>query len=121
MNHGHLTGAADDESAASARRRVEGVWRIESTRIVAAMMPDEPDAHALLALLELQASRFAARIDAAGKPVLLANQDRSRWDHLQIRRGRAALARADAICRGRGAYALQARIAACHAIRVLDR
>ncbi|AWB94077.1 RNA polymerase subunit sigma-24 [Aeromicrobium chenweiae] len=85
-------------------------------RTVSALVPDEPDAHALLALLELQASRFAARIDADGEPILLADQDRSRWDHGQIQRGRAALARADAIGRGRGAYALQAAIAECHAV-----
>ncbi|MRK02278.1 sigma-70 family RNA polymerase sigma factor [Aeromicrobium sp. S22] len=85
-------------------------------RIVSSLVPDEPDAHALRALLELQASRFAARVDADGEPVLLADQDRSRWDHDQIRRGRAALAKADAIGRGRGAYALQAAIAECHAV-----
>lgn len=89
---------------------------IRLARIIASLVPDEPDAHGLLALLELQRSRFAARVDADGEPILLADQDRSRWDHQQIRRGRAALARADAIGRGRGAYALQAGIAECHAI-----
>jgi RNA polymerase sigma factor (sigma-70 family) len=88
---------------------------IRLARVVAALVPDEPDAHALLALLELQASRFAARVDDTGAPVTLADQDRSRWDRAQIERGRAALARADAIGRGRGAYALQAAVAECHA------
>jgi RNA polymerase sigma factor (sigma-70 family) len=89
---------------------------IRLARVVSALVPDEPDSHALLALLELQASRFAARADADGEPILLADQDRSRWDHSQIQRGRAALARADALGRGRGAYALQAGIAECHAV-----
>ena len=89
---------------------------IRLSRIVSALVPGEPDAHALLALLELQASRFAARVDAAGEPIMLADQDRSRWDRGQIHRGRAALARADAVGRGRGAYALQAGIAECHAV-----
>jgi len=89
---------------------------IRLARVVGALVPDEPDAHALLALLELQASRFAARTDADGHPIMLADQDRSRWDHAQVRRGRAALARADALGRGRGAYALQAAIAECHAV-----
>lgn len=85
-------------------------------RILVGLAPREPEAHALVALMELQASRFAARTDAAGRPVLLADQDRRRWDHTQIQRGRDALRRADALGRGRGAYALQAAIAECHAI-----
>jgi len=89
---------------------------IRLARVVSALVPDEPDVHALLALLELQASRFAARVDADGEPILLADQDRSRWDRSQIQRGRAALARSDALGRGRGAYALQAGIAECHAV-----
>jgi RNA polymerase sigma factor (sigma-70 family) len=89
---------------------------IRLARIVSTLVPAEPDPHGLLALLELQASRFAARVDAHGEPILLADQDRSRWDHSQIQRGRAALARADAAGRGRGAYALQAGIAECHAV-----
>lgn len=88
-------------------------------RIVAGLLPREPDPHALVALMELQRSRFAAR-DAGGEPVLLADQDRRRWDHSQIARGREALRRADAAAatRGqrRGAYALQAAIAECHCI-----
>ncbi|MEV7396012.1 RNA polymerase sigma factor [Aeromicrobium sp. NPDC092404] len=89
---------------------------IRLTRILSALVPDEPEVHGLLALLELQASRFAARVDGNGDPVLLADQDRTRWDHGQIQRGRAALARADAAGRGRGAYALQAAIAECHSV-----
>lgn len=89
---------------------------IRLTRVLAALVPDEHEVHGLVALLELQASRFAARVDAKGEPIMLADQDRSRWDHGQIRRGRAALARADAAGRGRGTYGLQAGIAECHAI-----
>ncbi|GAA3536164.1 RNA polymerase sigma factor [Aeromicrobium panaciterrae] len=89
---------------------------IRLTRILSALVPDEPEVHGLLALMELQASRFAARVDADGEPILLADQDRSRWDQGAIRRGRTALARADESDRGRGAYALQAGIAECHSI-----
>jgi predicted RNA polymerase sigma factor len=85
-------------------------------RTVAALLPREPEAHGLVALMELQASRFAARTRPDGTPILLADQDRTRWDRAQIGRGRAALARADALGRGRGPYALQAAIAECHAI-----
>lgn len=85
-------------------------------RILAALLPREPEAHGLVALMELQASRFRARHDASGTPVLLEHQDRARWDRAQIARGRAELRRADAVGRGRGAYALQAAIAECHAV-----
>jgi RNA polymerase sigma factor (sigma-70 family) len=85
-------------------------------RVVAALMPREPEAHALVALMEFQASRFAARVAPDGSPILLAHQDRVRWDRAQIRRGVEALARADAAGKGRGPYALQAAIAQCHAI-----
>lgn len=84
-------------------------------RVLAGLLPREPEVHALVALMELQASRFGARLDRDGAPVLLADQDRSRWDRAQIARGSAALARADAFGRGRSAYALQAAIAECHA------
>jgi len=84
-------------------------------RVLAGLTPREPEAHALVALMELQASRFGARLRADGTPILLADQDRGRWDHAQIGRGQAALARADALGRGRGNYALQAAIAQCHA------
>ena len=79
-------------------------------------MPDEPEAHGLLALLELTAARFPARTAPDGEPVLLEQQDRHRWDQAAIRRGRAALARAGAAGRGLGAYGLQAAIAECHAV-----
>ncbi|WP_291048161.1 RNA polymerase sigma factor [Herbiconiux sp.] len=88
-------------------------------RVLAGLLPREPEVHALLALMEFQASRFAARTAPDGRPILLADQDRSRWDHAQIRRGEAALERADALATarktGRGPYALQAAIARCHA------
>ncbi|MGV3573046.1 MAG: RNA polymerase sigma factor [Ramlibacter sp.] len=83
-------------------------------RMLAELAPGEPEAHGLAALLQLQASRMAARTDREGRPVLLADQDRSRWDHLLVRRGLAALERARAL-EGRGVYVLQAEIAACHA------
>lgn len=84
-------------------------------RMVAALVPREPEAHGLVALMEVQASRFAARVGPDGEPVLLADQDRRRWDRGQIARGLAALERADDLRRGRGPYALQAAIAVCHA------
>ena len=84
-------------------------------RVLAGLVPREAEAHALLALLEFQGSRLAARVSPTGEPVLLDDQDRARWDHLQIRRGIAALARADALAVPRGVYALQAAIAQCHA------
>lgn len=89
---------------------------IRLTRVVSALVPEEPEVHGLLALMELQASRFAARVDSCGDPILLADQDRSRWDQGQIQRGRASLARSDEVGRGRGAYALQAGIAECHSV-----
>ncbi|MFE1663283.1 RNA polymerase sigma factor [Microbacterium sp. P02] len=85
-------------------------------RVLSGLMPREPEVHALVALMELQASRFPARVGPDGRPILLAEQNRGRWDHAQIRRGRASLERADALGRGRGPYALQAAIAECHAI-----
>ena len=85
-------------------------------RVLARLLPREPEVHGLVALMELQASRFAARVDPDGTPVLLADQDRGRWDRAQIRRGRAALARVDELGRGRGSFALQASIAECHAV-----
>ena len=84
-------------------------------RMLAQLAPNEPEAHGLTALMELQASRAAARVDAAGRPVLLLEQDRRRWDPLLIRRGLAALGRAEALGGSLGRYALQAAIAACHA------
>ena len=85
-------------------------------RVLARLMPGEPEVHGLLALLELTAARFHARVGPDGEPLLLEQQDRARWDHAAIRRGRAALARAEQAGRGLGAYGLQAAIAECHAI-----
>ncbi|GAB3774166.1 RNA polymerase sigma factor [Ramlibacter monticola] len=84
-------------------------------RMLAGIAPREAEVHGLLALMELQASRMAARTDAQGRPILLADQDRRRWDPLLIHRGLAALERAGALGGARGPYALQAAIAACHA------
>jgi RNA polymerase sigma factor (sigma-70 family) len=83
-------------------------------RVLTRVAPQEAEAHGLLALMELNASRTAARTDAAGDPVLLMDQNRARWDHHQIRRGMLALARAHELG-GRGFYALQAAIVSCHA------
>jgi RNA polymerase sigma factor (sigma-70 family) len=85
-------------------------------RVLARLMSDEPEVHGLLALLELTAARFPARTGPDGESVLLEQQDRARWDHAAIRRGRASLARAEQAGRGLGAYALQAAIAECHAV-----
>jgi RNA polymerase sigma factor (sigma-70 family) len=83
-------------------------------RILAGLLPEEPEVHGLAALMELQASRIRARTDAEGAPVLLTDQDRRLWDRLLIRRGLEALARADALGGALGPYTLQAEIAACH-------
>jgi RNA polymerase sigma factor (sigma-70 family) len=84
-------------------------------RILAERMPRESEVHGLVALMEIQASRLHARVDAKGNPILLLEQDRSRWDHLLIRRGLAALERAENQDASLGPYGLQAAIAACHA------
>jgi RNA polymerase sigma-70 factor, ECF subfamily len=84
-------------------------------RILAGLVPAEPEVHGLVALMEIQASRLRARVGPRGEPVLLLDQDRGRWDRLLIRRGLAALERAAASGTGLGPYALQAAIAACHA------
>ncbi|MBQ5964197.1 RNA polymerase sigma factor [Massilia sp. ZL223] len=84
-------------------------------RILAELAPGEPEVHGLVALMELQASRMHARLDGAGKPVLLLEQDRARWDGVLIRRGLAALERAAKLDLPRGPYVLQAELAACHA------
>ncbi|RPI57286.1 MAG: RNA polymerase sigma factor [Acidobacteria bacterium] len=84
-------------------------------RVLAGLAPQEPEVHGLVALMEIQASRAAARVDARGAPVLLLDQDRARWDQLLIRRGLAALERAETLGSTRGPYTLQAAIAACHA------
>lgn len=84
-------------------------------RILAGLVPNEPEVCALVALLEIQASRLRARTGPAGEPILLLDQDRARWDQLLIHRGLDALARAEALGGALGPYALQAAIAACHA------
>ena len=84
-------------------------------RILAGLVPNEPEVHGLVALMEIQASRFPARVGPSGEPVLLLDQNRARWDRLLIGRGLAALARAEALADIPGSYALQAAIAACHA------
>ncbi|CAD6519099.1 RNA polymerase sigma factor [Paraburkholderia sabiae] len=84
-------------------------------RVLAGLMPDESEVHGLVALMEIQASRTHARVDAQGRPVLLLEQDRSRWDPLLIRRGLTALERSEALGGMSGPYTLQAALAACHA------
>jgi RNA polymerase sigma factor (sigma-70 family) len=84
-------------------------------RILAELVPEEPEVHGLVALMEIQASRARARVGPSGEPVLLLDQDRARWDQLLIGRGLAALERAEKLGGALGPYALQAAIAACHA------
>jgi predicted RNA polymerase sigma factor len=84
-------------------------------RILARLVPDEPEVHGLVALMEIQASRSAARVAPDGSPILLLDQDRSRWNRILIQRGLAALARAEELGGSKGPYALQAALAACHA------
>ncbi|HEX5858485.1 MAG TPA: sigma-70 family RNA polymerase sigma factor [Microbacterium sp.] len=85
-------------------------------RVLAALMPSEPEIHSLIALMEFQSSRFATRVGVDGLPVPLAEQPRSSWDRSAIRRGREALARAEGFERGLGYYGLQAAVAECHAV-----
>jgi RNA polymerase sigma factor (sigma-70 family) len=84
-------------------------------RIVAELVPSEAEVHGLVALMEIQASRLRARVGSSGEPILLLEQDRGRWDQLLIRRGLAALTRAERSSSSHGTYTLQAAIAACHA------
>jgi predicted RNA polymerase sigma factor len=84
-------------------------------RILAELVPNEPEVHGLVALMEIQASRSRARIGPAGQPILLLDQNRARWDHVLIHRGLTALEHAEKLGGARGPYALQAAIAACHA------
>jgi len=111
FNEGHAASSGPDWM-----RPELSLEAIRLARVLAALMPRERDVHALLALMELTAARFPARIDAHGDPVLLADQDRRRWDRGRVARGRAALAAADALGSGRGSYGLQAAIAECHAL-----
>jgi RNA polymerase sigma factor (sigma-70 family) len=110
FNEGYTATAGDDWMRPAL---VQEALRL--ARMLAGLAPREPEAHGLAALLELQASRMHARTDAQGRPVLLADQDRARWDHLLVRRGLAALARGEALAQAPGPYLLQAQIAACHA------
>ena len=89
---------------------------VRLARVLARLVPDEPEVHGLVALLELTAARFPARTGPDGEAVLLDDQDRGRWDQAAIRRGRAALVQAGRVGRGLGAYGLQAAIAECHAV-----
>jgi predicted RNA polymerase sigma factor len=84
-------------------------------RILAELVPTEPEVHGLVALMEIQASRSKARVDVSGEPILLLDQDRGQWDQLLIRRGLAALDRVEKLRGTRGSYAIQAAIAGCHA------
>ena len=84
-------------------------------RILAGLVPTEPEVHGLVALMEIQASRLRARVNSSGDPILLLDQDRARWDQLLIHRGLAALNRVQELGGTQGAYAIQAAIAACHA------
>lgn len=111
FNEGHAASSGGDWM-----RPELSMEAIRLARVLAALVPRERDVHSLLALMELTAARFPARVDANGDPILLADQDRSRWDRGRISRGRAALERADAVGTGRGAYGLQAAIAECHAV-----
>ncbi len=88
---------------------------LRMARVLTSIAPREPEAHGMLALMELNASRMAARTDAAGEPILLLEQNRALWDQLQIRRGLQALSRARELGGAGGFYALQAAIIACHA------
>ncbi|AOJ06288.1 RNA polymerase sigma factor [Burkholderia mayonis] len=110
FNEGYSATAGDDWM-----RPVLADEALRLGRVLAELAPDESEVHGLVALMEIQASRMHARIDAQGRPVLLLDQDRSRWDPLLIRRGLAALARSEALGGASGPYALQAALAACHA------
>jgi RNA polymerase sigma factor (sigma-70 family) len=110
FNEGYSATAGDDWM-----RPALCVEALRLGRVLAGLVPDESEVHGLVALMEIQASRTHARIDAQGRPVLLLDQDRSRWDPLLIRRGFAALERAQALGGASGPYALQAALAACHA------
>jgi len=110
FNEGYTATAGDDWMRPELAQEA-----LRLARMLAEVAPAEPEVHGLAALLELQSSRLAARTDAQGRPILLADQDRGRWDPLLIRRGLAALEKAEALGGAHGVYALQAAIAACHA------
>jgi RNA polymerase sigma factor (sigma-70 family) len=110
FNEGYAATAGDDWM-----RPALGDEALRLGRVLAGLLPGEPEVHGLVALMEIQQSRARARLGPGGEPVLLLEQDRSRWDQLLIHRGLAALARAEALGGALGPYALQAAIAACHA------
>ncbi len=110
FNEGYAATAGDDWMRPAL---LEEAMRLG--RILAGLAPDEPEVHGLVALMEIQASRAGARLGPGGEPVLLLDQDRARWDQLLIRRGLAALERAEDLSRALGPYTLQAAITACHA------
>jgi RNA polymerase sigma-70 factor (ECF subfamily) len=110
FNEGYAASAGDDVLRP---QLVEDALRVGRT--LASLAPQEPEVHGLVALMELQASRMRARVDAVGDPILLLDQDRTKWNRLLITRGLNALARAEELGGTLGAYALQAAIAACHA------
>jgi len=110
FNEGYSTTAGDDVLRPEL---VEDALRLG--RVLASLMPGEPEVHGLVALMEIQASRLPARVGPGGEPILLLDQDRGKWNHLLIRRGLKALERAEHLGPVRGPYTLQAAIAACHA------
>ncbi|MRG61249.1 sigma-70 family RNA polymerase sigma factor [Agromyces sp. CFH 90414] len=109
FNEGYAASSGDDWMRPELSREA-----LRLARVLAGLVPREPEVHGLVALMELTAARFPARLDRDGEPILLADQDRTRWDRSAITRGRTALQRADALGRGRGPYALQAAIAEQH-------
>lgn len=110
FNEGYVATAGDDVMRPAL---CEDALRLG--RILAGLVPHEREAHGLVALMELNASRAAARVSPSGEPIRLSHQNRGFWDHIQIERGLSALARAEADGRPRGPYTIQAAIAACHA------
>jgi RNA polymerase sigma factor (sigma-70 family) len=110
FNEGYAASAGDDVLRPEL---VEDALRLG--RVLAGLMPDEPEVHGLVALMEIQASRMKARVGPSGDAILLLDQDRGKWNHLLIQRGLHALARAEKLGGTLGPYALQAAIAACHA------
>jgi RNA polymerase sigma factor (sigma-70 family) len=110
FNEGYSASAGDDWTRPAL---CEDALRLG--RVLAELMPEEPEVHGLVSLMEIQASRLRARIGPSGEPVLLLDQNRGLWNQLLIRRGLAALARAEALGSALGPYGLQAAIAACHA------
>ncbi len=110
FNEGYSATAGDDWTRPQLCQEA-----LRLVRILAGLLPKEAEVHGLASLLEIQASRLAARLGPAGEPVLLLDQDRGRWDHMLIQRGLRALQRAEELGGGLGPYGLQAAIAACHA------